>query len=91
MIKKINIGIIGLGYVGLPLSILFVKKGFKVFGFDIDRVKIKKIKAKKSYLEKISDKDVGLLKEKGYFYHTFSKIKECDFILVCVPTPLKKK
>lgn len=90
MIKKINIGIIGLGYVGLPLSILFVKKGFKVFGFDIDRVKIKKIKAKKSYLEKISDKDVGLLKEKGYFYHTFSKIKECDFILVCVPTPLKK-
>ena len=51
---KTKIAVIGLGYVGLPLSILFVKKGFKVFGFDIDRVKIKKIKAKKSYVEKIS-------------------------------------
>ena len=59
--KKAIIGVIGLGYVGLPLAILFAKKKFKVFGFDIDKNKIRKIKQKKSYIGKISSKDISLL------------------------------
>ena len=51
--KKITIGVVGLGYVGLPLSILFAKKGFKVFGFDTDNEKIEMLNQRKSYIEKI--------------------------------------
>ena len=59
--KKARIGVIGLGYVGLPLAILFAKRGFKIFGFDIDKHKINRIKNKKTYIERISPKDIALL------------------------------
>lgn len=89
--KNITIGVVGIGYVGLPLSILFSKKGYKVFCFDTDKKKVKKINQKKSYLNRISDKEVSLiLKNKGMAFATFSKIAFCDFIILCVPTPLKK-
>ena len=88
--SQATIGVIGLGYVGLPLSILFSKKGFKVIGFDIDKKKIKKISAKKSYIDRISNKEVSAILKKGFCTSDFSNISKCDFIIICVPTPLKK-
>jgi len=89
--KKSTIGVIGLGYVGLPLSILFAKKNFKVLGFDVDKNKVKLINSGKSYIERISDSEVNLLLKKGQCFSEFEKIIECDVIIICVPTPLKKK
>ena len=89
--KKCKVGIIGLGYVGLPLSVLLVKNNFKIIGFDIDIKKIKNIKNNKSYIERIPDNDVKLINQKGNFYNTFSNINKCDVIIICVPTPLNLK
>lgn len=86
--KKARIGIIGLGYVGLPLAILFAKKGFKIFGFDIDKYKINRIKNKKTYIERISPKDINLLTGRNKCFENFNQIKNCDVIIICVPTPL---
>ena len=88
--KKCRLGRIGLGYVGLPLSILFVKNNFEIIGFDIDKKKISKIKKDQSYIDRISNQDVGLINKNGNFYSSFSNIKNCDIIIICVPTPLKK-
>ncbi len=87
--KKCTVGIIGLGYVGLPLSILFVKNNFKIIGIDIDKNKINKIKKNDSYLDRISNKDIALINKNGKFFSNFNKIKVCDIIIICVPTPLK--
>ncbi len=88
--KKCRVGIIGLGYVGLPLSILFAKNNFKIIGFDIDKKKIAKIKKNNSYIDRISNKDISLINKNGNFYSNFSNIRKCDIIIICVPTPLKK-
>jgi UDP-N-acetyl-D-glucosamine dehydrogenase len=88
--KKCCVGIIGLGYVGLPLSILFVKNDFKIIGFDVDKKKIAKIKRNNSYIDRISNQDIALINKNGNFYSNFSNIKNCDIIIICVPTPLKK-
>lgn len=88
--KKAVIGIIGLGYVGLPLAILFAKKGFKVFGFDIDSKKIKSINLNQSYIERIQSSEIKHILKKGKCFNTFENIKYCDVIIICVPTPLKK-
>ncbi|MDA9724075.1 3-hydroxyacyl-CoA dehydrogenase NAD-binding domain-containing protein [Candidatus Pelagibacter sp.] len=62
--KKITVGVVGLGYVGLPLSILFAKKGFRVIGFDIDQNKIRKLKKGTSYLSRISKQDIKIISKK---------------------------
>lgn len=87
--KKAVIGVIGLGYVGLPLSILFVNKGFKICGFDIDKAKIKKIFSNISYIDRIENKLIKKLNYSGKFSHNFKNISLCDVIVICVPTPLK--
>ena len=88
-INKSNatIGVIGLGYVGLPLSILFAKNKFKVIGFDIDKQKINKLRKRKSYIERIPTKDINKIYNKKFFTKIFSFIKNCNFIIICVPTP----
>ncbi len=88
--KKAIIGIVGLGYAGLPLALLFAKKNFCVNGFDIDKDKIRKIKKGQSYINRIKDEQIKILNKKGSFYATFENINKCDFIIICVPTPLKK-
>jgi len=88
--KRCRVGIIGLGYVGLPLSILFAKNNFKIIGFDIDKKKIAKIKRNNTYIDRISNKDISLINKNGNFYSNFSNIRKCDIIIICVPTPLKK-
>lgn len=87
--KKITVGVIGLGYVGLPLSILFAKKKIKVIGFDVDQKKLKKIKKNQSYIKRIKPSDLRILNKSSEFTNKFEKINFCDVIVICVPTPLK--
>ena len=90
--KKAVIGIVGLGYVGLPLAFAFRKKKFKVIGFDIDQKKINSLDNGKSFLSHISDKDISKMNLKNGFTSTtdFSRLAEVDAIIICVPTPLSK-
>lgn len=89
--KKAIIGIIGLGYVGLPLAILIKKKGFKVFGFDKDKKKIDNIKNGISPILDINKKTIQVLKKDDlYSLKEINKISECDLIIICLPTPLTK-
>ena len=85
--KKAIIGVIGLGYVGLPLSISFCKKGYSVLGFEIDKKKIKKINSKINY---ISESSLTKSRKKIFATSKFSLIKNCDVVIITVPTPLKK-
>src|SRR5210317_98504 len=88
--KEFLLGIIGLGYVGLPLSLTFLRKGISVLGFDLDPDKISKLHEGKSYIKHIpSDELAGFVKQ-GVFRATsdFSRLKEPDVLLLCVPTPL---
>lgn len=90
--KKINVGIIGMGYVGLPLSILISKKLFKVYGFDEDKSKILKLERQKSYIKHISSSDLKKSIKKNLLKPTndFSLLGKMDVIIICVPTPLTK-
>ena len=87
--KESTIGIIGLGYVGLPLAIRFSEEGFKVIGFDIDDSKVNLLNNQKSYIKHIEEDLIGNMLERGFMATTdFSKITNVDAILICVPTPL---
>ncbi|WP_134704963.1 nucleotide sugar dehydrogenase [Ammoniphilus sp. YIM 78166] len=85
-----KIGVIGLGYVGLPLSFLLVKKGFDVLGIDIDRKKINHLKQGVSYLTDVSDQEVQEAFAACRFSVTdhYDALSAVDVIIVCVPTPL---
>jgi UDP-N-acetyl-D-glucosamine dehydrogenase len=87
-----SVGVIGLGYVGLPLVIQFVKAGYKAIGFDLDEEKIKRLKMGKTYIKHIPDEEVKHLKKNENFQATsdFSLLKKTDCIIICVPTPLGK-
>ncbi len=97
--REATIGIIGLGYVGLPLLIEFGKASFHVLGIDIDESKIKSLKKGESYIKHIEAKEIHALfctkdeKKKEILADAttnFSRIAECDALLICVPTPLTK-
>ena len=89
--KKAVIGIVGLGYVGLPLALRYAEEKFKVVGFDIDLFKVNKINEGESYIEHISSHSVTKAKQNGFLATTdFKKISEVDAIILCVPTPLNK-
>ncbi len=87
--KKINIAIVGLGYVGLPLLKTLSKKGFNTFGIDTDKKKINSLnqKNKKNPIFDLLRNN----KNKTQISSDFSLIKLCDVVIICVPTPLKKK
>lgn len=87
--EKLCVSVIGLGYVGLPLSLLISKKN-RVIGIDIDKKKIDYLNLNKSYIERIESKKISDFKKKNIFSNDFSKILKSDFIIICVPTPLKK-
>lgn len=88
--RKAKVGIIGLGYVGLPLVVAFARKGFGVLGFDVDEEKVAMLNAGKSYIKHIPAEQVAGLVEEKKFTPTsdFSRLSEPDAILICVPTPL---
>ncbi len=90
--KTAKIGVIGLGYVGLPLAIEFTRAGFYVMGFDIDPQKAEMLEEGKSYISYIPSEKIKELVEKHSFIPTtdFSKLKDVDCIIICVPTPLNK-
>jgi UDP-N-acetyl-D-glucosamine dehydrogenase len=87
--RKAKIGIIGLGYVGLPLSLLFSEAGFPVTGFDIDEKKIEHLEAGRSYIFRIPAEEIQSARTKDFSATTdFSRLSEQDAIIMCVPTPL---
>ena len=90
--RKARIGVVGLGYVGLPLTKEFINAGFNVLGFDVDMGKIKMLKKSQSYIKHIDSELLGKMNSTGRFDATndFSKSSSCDAIIICVPTPLRK-
>jgi len=84
--------IIGLGYVGLPLSIQFAKSGIEVLGLDIDSEKAKLLNRGESYIKHIGSQAIGEMVENGNFEAStdFSRVAECQAAIICVPTPLNK-
>jgi UDP-N-acetyl-D-glucosamine dehydrogenase len=90
--REAVIGLIGLGYVGLPLAVEFGKEGYQVIGIDISEEKVHQINAGKSYIPDIPTKDIADLVKKGKLSATtdFSALKNVDAISICVPTPLSK-
>ena len=96
LINKFNnktaiIGIIGLGYVGLPLMLRYAAIGYKVKGFDIDKNKVIKLMQGDSYIEHISKQSIQESLKQGFEATTeFKQISECDALILCVPTPLNK-
>ena len=89
--KTAVIGILGLGYVGLPLMIRYADIGFEVIGIDIDQAKVDRLNQGSSYIEHIPSSDVQASIEKGFEATTdFSRASEADTLILCVPTPLNK-
>lgn len=91
--KEIKIAVVGLGYVGLPLALEFAKKGFCVWGIEIDKGRLANLKKRKSYITDISDEELAQALRKGKFNATadFGVLRNIDVIIICVPTPLKRK
>src|SRR3989304_7957500 len=88
--KKAHIGVIGLGYVGLPLVIEFCKAGFQVTGFDIDPEKVKLLRQGKSYIKHIDSSRITDTGSRLITTTDFSKLSAMDCILICAPTPLSQ-
>ncbi|MBN2380857.1 nucleotide sugar dehydrogenase [candidate division WOR-3 bacterium] len=87
--KTAVIGVVGMGYVGLPLALTYAEEGFKVIGYDIDEKKASAIKAGQTYIKHISSERIqGAVKKRMECTSDFSRIPESDALLVCVPTPL---
>ena len=88
--RTANVGVIGLGYVGLPLLEAFGRAGFPVTGFDIDREKIDTLERGESYMQRVSSEWVDSMLKEGRLQVTddFRRLRQMDAILICVPTPL---
>lgn len=88
--KEIVVGVVGLGYVGLPLAVEKAKAGFKTIGFDVQEAKVKMVNEGHNYIGDVVDSDLKQLVESGMLKATtdFSFIKDVDFVAICVPTPL---
>lgn len=91
-VKEAKVGIIGLGYVGLPLARSFVEKQINVLGFDVDVEKVRILNSQQSYIRSVDEATVSSMVKSGLFEATddMSRLKEADAILMCVPTPLTK-
>ena len=90
--REIVVGVVGLGYVGLPLAVEKAKAGFKTIGFDVQKSKVDAVNAGHNYIGDVVDSDLEKLVQEGKFSATtdFSFVKDVDFIAICVPTPLDK-
>jgi UDP-N-acetyl-D-glucosamine dehydrogenase len=90
--KSARIGVIGLGYVGLPLIVEFALKGFDTVGFEVDAKKVESLNGGVSHIVDVPSEDVGKAISAGKFKATvdFSELRGCDVIIICVPTPLRK-
>src|SRR6478609_9913698 len=90
--REAHVGVVGLGYVGLPLAVELAKVGFRVTGIDLDERKIRAISSGQSYIPDVSTKELEALTRAGKLKATtdFSVVKELDTINICVPPPLRK-
>jgi UDP-N-acetyl-D-mannosaminuronate dehydrogenase len=90
--KTACIGVVGLGYVGLPLIVEFGLKGFNGIGFEVDDEKVKGFNDGKSYIVDVTDENLKKCIDDGNLTATtdFSRLSKCDVIIICVPTPLRK-
>jgi len=90
--REARIGVIGLGYVGLPLAVEFARIGFPVTGFDLDASKVESVQNGVSYIEDVPSKELARLRGEGRIeaHSDLGKLSGCDVINVCVPTPLTK-
>lgn len=95
VLEKINrrearVGVVGLGYVGLPLGMAFAEAGFKVLGFEVDARKVEKVRRGESYIKHIGSEPLRALVQAGKLEATadFARSGEADCIVICVPTPL---
>ncbi len=90
--KTVVVGILGLGYVGLPLAVTFAKNGINVLGFEKSEEKTNKVNAADNYISDVEDEDLKTVINNGTLSATtdFSRIKECDAAIICVPTPLDR-
>ncbi len=90
--RRAKVGVLGLGYVGLPLAVEFAKAGFDVVGIDMQESKVAQFNSGKSYVQDVKDDVFGPLVLSGKLRATadFSVIRELDTIDICVPTPLRK-
>lgn len=88
--RKLTVGIIGLGYVGLPLAVAFAKKGVSVLGFDKSQPKVDKLGRAENYIADVTNQDLTDVVRGGFLKATtdFTKISECQAVIICVPTPL---
>lgn len=87
-----RVGVIGLGYVGLPLAVAFAKAGFPVTGIDVDQTKVEKLNKGESYIQDISSSELQQVQQADRFHATsdFSVLQCLDTVSICVPTPLSK-
>jgi UDP-N-acetyl-D-glucosamine dehydrogenase len=90
--RRATVGVIGLGYVGLPLAVEFGRGGLRAIGFDVDEPRVANINAGRSHIPDVPTEHVAALVEHGKLEATtdFSKLSECDAVIICVPTPLRK-
>ncbi len=90
---KAVIAVVGLGYVGLPLAVAFAQKGYKVKGIDVARHRIDRLNRKQSYITDVPGKDIAAIVRQGRFEAStdFAILKQADAIIICVPTPIKKR
>ena len=88
--KEIVVGVVGLGYVGLPLAVEKAKAGFKTIGFDVQQQKVQMVNEGHNYIGDVVDSDLAEIVKSGMLSATtdFSFVKDVDFIAICVPTPL---
>lgn len=88
--KELTVGVVGLGYVGLPLAVEKAKAGFRTIGFDVQEEKVRLVNEGHNYIGDVVDSDLKVLTENGMLKATtdFSFVKDVDFIAICVPTPL---
>lgn len=88
--RQAKVGVVGLGYVGLPLAIEFTNAGFNVMGLDIDGSKIEMLEKNETYIKHIPSEVLVKMNDSGLFSATtdFSRSVECDAVIICVPTPL---
>ena len=90
---RATVGVIGLGYVGLPLVLRFGEEHFPILGFDVDVEKVRKLNAGQSYIRHIDSARLATLRKESQFEATtdFNRLAEADAIIICVPTPLTAK